>query len=272
MYRFRNSGFGDADPLVSFVASYPSVSVLQLASALPTATASGIVIDPFSAIQEAMITILAQQYLNVPMDQISTIVTSGGNAITLSAAESAVSALGNTPSVGGESPARNYASSPLSEYSNGVYLASSPVFSTPSTQVTPTVTVWPSNSPADVTTGNGSQVLPGPAQINPQIPAASNTIAPGPAVPAASATAIPILDTSTGNVLPPSAGQTTAVPAVPSSAPAGAPSPTPSTGATASFSLCFPGDPSGPISSSVPVCTYTAIGAAIILAFFFMKK
>ena len=120
----------------------------------------------------------------------------------------------------------------------------------------------------------GTSVLPGSPPINPQIPAASGTVAPPPAP--TNTTSVPILDTSTGNVLPPSAGQTTAVPAVPAlpiSAPA--PSPTPSTGApatAAAFSLCFPGDPSGPIASSVPVCTYTAIGAAIILAFFFMKK
>ena len=143
----------------------------------------------------------------------------------------------------------------------------------------------PATSPADIATGialttsTGSSlpvpaILPGPPPINPQIPAASGTVAPPPAP--TNTTAVPILDTSTGNVLPPSAGQTTAVPAVPAlpiSAPA--PSPTPSTGApatAAAFSLCFPGDPSGPIASSVPVCTYTAIGAAIILAFFFMKK
>ena len=118
--------------------------------------------------------------------------------------------------------------------------------------------------------------LPGPPQINPQIPGASNTVAPAP-TPPATTTAVPILDTSTGNVLPPSAGQTTAVPAVPSAGagPTGILTPAPSTGAPAAatpFSLCFPGDPSGPISDSIPVCTYTAIGAAIILAFFFMKK
>ena len=108
---------------------------------------------------------------------------------------------------------------------------------------------------------DGSQVLSGPLQTD-----ATGTVA-----------SVPILDTSTGNVLPPSAGQTTPVPAAPSvgSGPTGILTPAPSTGAPAAatpFSLCFPGDTSGPISDSIPVCTYTAIGAAIILAFFFMKK
>lgn len=123
--------------------------------------------------------------------------------------------------------------------------------------------------------GGGTSVLPGPPPINPQIPVASGTVAPSPGP--TNTTSVPILDTSTGNVLPPSAGQTTPVPAVPSAGagPTGILTPAPSTGAPAvatPFSLCFPGDPSGPISDSIPVCTYTAIGAAIILAFFFMKK
>ena len=154
--------------------------------------------------------------------------------------------------------------------------------SAPPAQVAQAVNSSPATSPADIATGialttSTTSSLPVPGAVsssdNSQVlPPSSTAAAAVPAVPISTpistvpAGTIPTVDQATGNVTPVS----TAATGTPTSTAAPSGSSTPAV--TTPVNWCFPGDPSGPISDSIPVCTYTAIGAAIILAFFFMKK
>ena len=105
-------------------------------------------------------------------------------------------------------------------------------------------------------TGAPAVILPTTNQLAPIIPASSPL-----------ASTVSVIDTQAGQIAPttgtviPVTGQ----PSAASNVNAGAAPPS----AGDSFSLCFPGDPSGQISSSIPICTYTLAG---ILALFLLLK
>jgi len=126
-----------------------------------------------------------------------------------------------------------------------------------------------STSPTDTSTGQTSSVL-GSTPQSTAIIGGQSVITPqqlAALTPAGAQATTPISGNNlvNGTVAPAIAAT------VPTVAPSGNVVNTP-VAAGGGSNWCFPGDTSPVLSSSIPVCTYTAIGAAVLLLFFLVKK